>query len=146
MTLNEARRLDPSINEWSVMWDRKIQAWRVMDDIEVEVGGVTYTVPVDFITDLASVPRPLWSLFPPFGDHIVAAIVHDYLYSTHMVDKDVADRVFLSLMVIDGTRIWRAYIMYRAVDWFGSGSYKSAPERQNKLRAKAGLPPLALPA
>lgn len=43
--------------------------------------GVVYTVPEGFITDGASVPRPLWWLYPPFGDDYEAgATLHDYLY------------------------------------------------------------------
>jgi hypothetical protein len=44
--------------------------------------GETITVPAGFVTDLASVPRPLWVLYPPDGPWAQAAIVHDYEYKT----------------------------------------------------------------
>ena len=42
--------------------------------------GTTIVIPKGFITDLSSVPDRLWGVFPPYGDFLMAAIVHDYLY------------------------------------------------------------------
>lgn len=43
--------------------------------------GTVYTIPAGFVTDGASVPRPLWWLYPPFGeDYEPAVVLHDYLY------------------------------------------------------------------
>lgn len=50
-------------------------------------------VPTGFVTDLASIPRPFWSLIPRDGPYADAAIVHDYLYWRQNVTKDVADMV-----------------------------------------------------
>lgn len=44
--------------------------------------GETITVPAGFVTDLASVPRWAWTLVPPDGPWVKAAIIHDYLYAT----------------------------------------------------------------
>lgn len=51
----------------------------------ITVGTTTYvgsrdviTVPSDFITDLASVPRLFWALLPPHGVYERAAVVHDW--------------------------------------------------------------------
>ena len=38
-------------------------------------------VPAGFATDFASVPRAFWRLLPPFGEYMLAAVVHDYLYA-----------------------------------------------------------------
>lgn len=37
------------------------------------------TIPSDFDTDLASVPRIFWPLLPPSGAYERAAVLHDYL-------------------------------------------------------------------
>ena len=37
-------------------------------------------VPKGFRTDLASSPRILWPILPPFGRWSAAAVLHDYLY------------------------------------------------------------------
>lgn len=49
-------------------------------DVGEEGSGETVKVPEGFITDLASVPRGLWNLFPKSGKYNKAAVVHDFLY------------------------------------------------------------------
>lgn len=57
--------------------------WRVERDLTYQtLAGDTITVPAGFITDLASVPRIFWDLFPPDGPWTEAAVVHDTLYFT----------------------------------------------------------------
>lgn len=55
-------------------------------------------VPRGFVTDLASVPRMLWSIFPKTGRYAYAAIVHDYLYWTQDRTRDEADAVLAAAM------------------------------------------------
>src|SRR4051812_2279337 len=38
--------------------------------------------PAGFVTDLASIPRIVWSVYPPDGPWVKAAIIHDFLYYT----------------------------------------------------------------
>lgn len=52
------------------------------------------TVPKGFITDLASIPPPLFPLLRPDGDYAQAAIVHDFLYWFQTTERDYADEVF----------------------------------------------------
>lgn len=80
-------------------------------------------VPAGYITDLASVPRVLWNVFPPHGKYAKAAIVHDYLYSNAIGSKLWADKVFLEAMAVLGVPRWRRWIMYFAVRLFGKGNY-----------------------
>jgi hypothetical protein len=44
--------------------------------------GDRITLPDGFVTDLASIPRPAWSLLPPDGPWALAAVFHDLLYRT----------------------------------------------------------------
>ena len=62
----------------------------------------TITVPAGFYTDFASVPRlPLvYSLFGDMGH--MGAVVHDYLYYTAMVARNIADRIFFEAMRASG--------------------------------------------
>lgn len=57
--------------------------WVTTNSFTYFVGGLdtgkTVTVPKGYITDGASVPRPLWSIIPPWGKYGQAAILHDYL-------------------------------------------------------------------
>jgi Protein of unknown function (DUF1353) len=51
-------------------------------------------VPAGFVTDLASIPWPLWSTgLRPDGQYAYAAIVHDYLYWTQTRGRAVADQI-----------------------------------------------------
>ena len=40
----------------------------------------TVRLPIGFVTDFASVPRPFWAILPPTGLYTQAAIIHDYMY------------------------------------------------------------------
>ena len=81
-------------------------------------------VPAGFVTDYASVPRFLWSIFPPHGAARLASVVHDYLYSLRECPRAIADAVFLVAMKTSGVVAWRRWAMYLAVRLFG-GSHKA---------------------
>ena len=88
-------------------------------------------VPADYVTDLASVPRVLWSIFPPHGRYAKAAIVHDYLYSNALGTKQWADSVFLEAMTVLNVPRWRRTVMYLAVRLFGRGKYQLEQKELN---------------
>jgi hypothetical protein len=50
-------------------------------------------VPRGFVTDLASIPRPFFSLLRPDAEYAYAAIVHDYLYWTQKHPRATADLI-----------------------------------------------------
>ena len=72
--------------------------WRLVEPFiyytDVPPYRTAIAVPAGTITDLASVPRILWVIFPPNGRYAKAAIVHDYLYAQALYSKPVADAVF----------------------------------------------------
>ena len=72
-------------------------------------------VPVGFASDGASVPRALWSIYPPFGKYLEAAVVHDYFCVTHEIDSVTAAKVFREAMKVCGVNKWRRNKMYWAV-------------------------------
>lgn len=76
--------------------------------------GLIVTVPVGFVTDYASVPRPLWWLFPPALGR-GASTVHDYLYRTGIVIRREADAIFYDLLRAEGVQQWRAWSMWAGV-------------------------------
>lgn len=77
--------------------------------------GQRITVPIAFRTDFASVPRPLWSVFPKTGRHQKAAVIHDYLYAHNGVTRAQADAVFCEAMETSGVGWWTRNAMYAAV-------------------------------
>jgi len=80
---------------------------------------LSIVVPAGFETDLASVPRVLWAIFPPFGTYTDAAIVHDVLYQKHTLGRAICDGIFLEAMRVKLTPAWKRYILWTAVRLFG---------------------------
>jgi hypothetical protein len=87
--------------------------------------GTTYRIPVGFLTDGASVPRFLWSMFPPFaGDYEPAAILHDVLYQRaeqfegedhgHLSRSQCDDLMQEAMTVLKFTG-WGQWMIYRGV-------------------------------
>lgn len=76
----------------------------------------TITVPVGFKSDLASIPRPFWALFPPFGNYIRASIVHDYLIDISTSSSNpTAHIIFYKLMIDDGVHPIISWLFYQIV-------------------------------
>jgi hypothetical protein len=112
-------------------------------------GDGTITVPVGFETNLASVPRILWSVMAPW-DVARAAVIHDRLYwhcvecyslmirrnSTELLEvwkpaRAISDKVFLLAMQAAEPPIsrWKAKAAYRAVRIFGARAARSEEAR-----------------
>jgi hypothetical protein len=100
--------------------------WVVLDPLiySSDVYEHVVIVPEGFVTDFASVPRLPFAYMLMGGCANEAAVVHDYLYSTGTVPKEVADSVFLEAMKLTGVAAWRRYPMYWAVSMFGGSHYK----------------------
>ncbi|EFH9080729.1 DUF1353 domain-containing protein [Escherichia coli] len=105
--------------------------WRLVEPFEFWLtdnqDDVIY-VPEGYVTDLASVPRLLWALFPPHGRYAKAAIIHDWLYDNALRTKAEADRIFLDAMTVLGVPRWRRRLMYLAVRLFGKGKYSDTQQ------------------
>lgn len=80
-------------------------------------------IPTGFVTDFASIPKFLWSLAPPIGKHSKGALIHDWLYTSHIKGRPWADRVFLEAMDLNGTNHTLALIYRNMVRVFGKSSY-----------------------
>jgi hypothetical protein len=91
-----------------------------------DAAGMTFTVPTGFRTDLASVPRmPL--IFLLAGDCArEAAVIHDWLYTTHLVDRATADAVLREASAVTGVPWWRRTLMYWGVR-IGGASHWDPP-------------------
>ena len=99
--------------------------WTVMHSLayQSDVAGRTIIVPKGFVTDLASVPR-LPIVFLLAGDTSTeAAVVHDYLYSTREVPRDVADKVLREASAVTGVPAWRRWMMWCGVRLGGASHY-----------------------
>lgn len=119
---------------------------RLLEPLMWRLGAATspeaIVVPAGFVTDFASIPRALWSIFPPLGPWARPAIVHDFLYATkgtcrwegvtrlegrlEPLTRGEADDVFREAMAALEPPVpaWRRAVMWAAVragGWMGWG-------------------------
>lgn len=120
----------------------------VADDIWITADTYTdqeyrITVPANYETNLASIPRCLWSIIAPFELSEVAPLVHDYLYDhagipveicgeTRIVKKREADKIFRRIMKREGVPGWKRFAGYWAVRLFASGAWKTCKNRNER--------------
>jgi len=94
--------------------------FRYIDD-----SGLEIIVPKGFIFDGASIPKRLWHVVGhPLGEYLPAALIHDFLYSNHLIGRKEADKVFYRAMVACKVPAMKAKMMYAAVRAFGWKNYK----------------------
>ncbi|MNF69611.1 hypothetical protein D3C85_570190 [compost metagenome] len=87
--------------------------------------GMVVTAPRGFATDLASVPRMFWTVFPPCGQYTPAAVIHDYLYWTQPenCNKECADSILLNAMSDANVSEKTRKSIYYAVKYAGQKSW-----------------------
>lgn len=95
--------------------------------------GLEFTVPAGFVSDLASIPDWMTSIFHKIGDHDKAAVGHDYLYVSQICSKKRADMFFLHGMLDQGQKEWRSRAMYLGVVVGGNKSWSKHEERLKRL-------------
>lgn len=109
--------------------------WDIDDHCVIEYGDtkkrnyveVTITAKQNFTTDLISSPRPLWSLFPPFGSGMRSSVTHDVLYrfdikapSGKLFTQKDADKIFkVGLCVEKHVSTKKLSAMYKALRLMG---------------------------
>ena len=109
--------------------------WYVFKDFEMS----DFIIPKGFKTNLASVPRMLWFIFPTFGTWTTPSIIHDYLYATSnelKYTRKKADIKFRDLCIKYGTPKWKAQLFYYVVRTFGYFNYKKRKNSKIKIAKK----------
>ena len=89
----------------------------LLEDVVVESLGYKITVKAWFDFDGASIPQALWSVYgnPLSGKFRIAALVHDALYASEKVPRELADAIFLDLMKQHKVGYIKRQTMYYAV-------------------------------
>lgn len=84
--------------------------------------GKTFTAPAGFRTDFCSVPRVPFA-FLMLGDRArKSGAIHDWLYTTHEVPREIADKVLKEMLLLDGVGEFEAEEFYDGVR-VGGGSH-----------------------
>lgn len=114
----KAECIDDSANDYRGDW--QLLAPLVYQS---DVAGQVITVPTGFETDFESCPR-LPVIFFLAGELTrEAAVVHDYLYSTGIMPRDVADAVLKEACQLTGVPAWRSWLIWAGVRVGGASHF-----------------------
>ena len=112
------------------------KTWVIRRDFGYDIGeegsGNTIDVPIGFMTDFASVPRPLWALLPRWGKYGNAAVIHDYCYWEQRFTRKRSDDIFREAMQVLDVSKWQIFLMYYAVRLGGSLAWAGNKRRKEK--------------
>lgn len=129
--------------------------WALRDDLTYQTGGDAtelVTVPAGFVTDLASVPRVVWSFYPPDGPWVKAAIIHDFLYDTEgsgvwykrqgisrgrSYSRAESDAILKEGMADRGIGRWEQLVIWAAVRIGGKGGWGKTDRKPASARDMA---------
>jgi hypothetical protein len=92
--------------------------WKLHQAFEYETdAGLLVSIPEGFITDLASVPRILWNVYPPFGKYIKSCCLHDFLYSQHRDGTKEYSRAYCDAVLLEAMKDEEVPRFTRCVIW-----------------------------
>ena len=110
--------------------------WLVFRPLAYDLGrknsGLRITVPKDYSSDLASIHWSLQWFLPRRGKHDGPALLHDWLYNTHLVSRPIADAIFHEALLVCGVSPFKAWVMVTAVRFFGGPAYRRGPDTLRK--------------
>ena len=109
-------------------------------DVGEEDGKDIINVPIDFMTDFASVPGIFTSILPRWGKYGNAAVIHDYLYWEQNRVRKEADSIFLEGMEILDVSWLTRHIMYWMVRLFGYLAWKGNQNIKKQNSSRFALP------
>ena len=110
------------------------KTWIILNDFGYEIGevgsGEIINVPIGTYTDFASIPRPLWAVFPRWGKYGNAAVIHDWMYWSQSRSRKEADDIFLEGMEVLEVPNWKRNTIYYAVRLFGWLAWRANQRKQ----------------
>lgn len=104
--------------------------FELLVDLHYHGNRDTFVVPAGFVTDFASVPRPVIWLIPTYGVYTPAAILHDHLCveargDDPLLSRADADGLFrrsLRELGVSGPKRWTMWAGVRAGSWLSGAS------------------------
>ena len=113
--------------------------WILVEECSYTTRDFTLVAPKDYETDLASIPRFLWSIIAPFELSLPAPLFHDLIYRRagkmiqpqidvpHDFTRKEADDIFLELMEKKKVPVWKRTLAYWAVRGLADFAWKLKP-------------------
>ncbi len=97
-----------------------------------------FKAPAGFVTDLTSVPRAIWALYPRDGEYCIAAVIHDAAYEGQLLSfrtksrrwgpatliREFADQLLVEGMKVKNCAPFTQQVFYRGVRLGGAKEYK----------------------
>ena len=104
----------------------------LLEDVTVEVLGYRIRVKKGFDFDGASIPQALWGVYgnPLSGKFRIAALIHDALYVSQKLPRELADKIFLDLMKQHDVGYFKRKTMYYAVRSAGWYAWKKLTKEE----------------
>lgn len=92
----------------------------LMSDLTfVDVDQRRHVAVAGTLTDFASVPRIMWSIFPFIGKHTRAAVIHDSGCTDRVLPSATVHGIFRRGLKACGCSVWTVTFMWLAVRLFG---------------------------
>ncbi|AUX78708.1 DUF1353 domain-containing protein [Sinorhizobium fredii] len=120
--------------DWDYYYVERLLEWTPTSRTLMTVKDVK--VPRGFVTDLASIPRPLWSILPRQARYTYPAVLHDFLYWFQPCEREEADDVLrlameeLDVPAATSSTIYGAVRMGGAASWRENAERRAAGERR----------------
>jgi len=86
--------------------------------------GIVIKIPEGVFTDFASIPIGLRNIIARFGKHQRAAVLHDYLCTSRIFSRKIADELFLEAMGALDVGWVKRTVMFRAVRLYPIVTFK----------------------
>lgn len=105
----------------------KLPLYKLTEGFTYNIGDLeapfdVINVPVGFVTDFASIPKPFNYIFKPDGPWAKAAVIHDYLYETYpTVNRLVFDGIFYEACEVLGVNFFVRLGFFLAIRFFQVG-------------------------
>jgi hypothetical protein len=87
--------------------------------------GVEIIVPVNYISNGASIPKLLRGIYSQQGVYVMPSIIHDYLYDNKLYSREFADKQFLLDMGKTNTSQFTKWLFYYIIRIFGKSNYNN---------------------
>lgn len=114
--------------------------WMTLTDMFYPLAdGRVLCVKAGFKTDLASIPRLLWGVYPPFDpEYRAAAILHDGVYASELLPRSECDWLLLEAMQAQGNSWFTRNAFYASVR-VGGGSVWAGHSGETRAEARKSV-------